>query len=116
MGSRVSRSTSLTSMQCGQCRLMHVACQGNVPLSVISAKVKLADLCKSMLSEYTSVLNARRGSPEKKSVSARWEDVLAGAVRCADGWVTMYIFQEAQEIGDGFSLAVCQHRVINAVL
>lgn len=43
-----------------------------VPLSVISAKVKLADLCKSMLSEYTSVDNARRGSPEKKSVSARW--------------------------------------------
>ena len=42
-----------------------------VPLSVISAKVKLADLCKSMLSEYTSVDNARRGSPEKKSVSAR---------------------------------------------
>jgi len=53
MGSRVSRSTSLTSR------------------SVISAKVKLADRCKSMLSEYTRVLNARRGSPEKKSVSAR---------------------------------------------
>lgn len=53
MGSRVSRSTSLTSR------------------SVISAKVKLADRCRSMLSEYTSVLSARRGSPEKKSVSAR---------------------------------------------
>jgi hypothetical protein len=42
-----------------------------IPLSVISAKVKLADRCKSILSEYTSVLSARRGSPEKKSVSAR---------------------------------------------
>lgn len=47
--------------------------QSQVPRSVISAKVKLADLCKSMLSEYTRVDNARRGSPEKKSVSARWQ-------------------------------------------
>ena len=44
---------------------------------MISAKVKLADLCKSMLSEYTRVLNARRGSPEKKSVSARCENQYA---------------------------------------
>lgn len=49
-----------------------MTCRVQVPLSVISAKVKLADLCKSMLSEYTSVDKARRGSPEKKSVSARW--------------------------------------------
>jgi hypothetical protein len=41
------------------------------PRSVISAKVRLALRCRSTLSEYTSVLSARRGSPEKKSVSAR---------------------------------------------
>lgn len=60
---------------------------------MISAKVKLADLCKSMLSEYTSVLNARSGSPEKKSVSARWQSVSPGG---ADGGVDgSDIFQEA---------------------
>jgi hypothetical protein len=42
-----------------------------IPRSVISAKVKLALRCKSMFSENTSVLSARRGSPEKKSVSPR---------------------------------------------
>lgn len=45
------------------------------PLSVISAKVKLALRCKSILSENTSVLRARSGSPEKKSVSPRWYSV-----------------------------------------
>ena len=49
--------------------------QTAVPRSVISAKVKLADRCKSMLSEYTRVLNARRGSPEKKAVSPRCSGV-----------------------------------------
>jgi len=52
---------------------------------VISAKVKLADLCKSMLSEYTSVLNALRGSPEKKSVSARCSGSVGGEVRGVRG-------------------------------
>jgi len=42
------------------------------PLSVISAKVKLALLWRSTLSEKTSVLSARKGSPEKKSVSPRY--------------------------------------------
>lgn len=40
-----------------------------IPLSVISANVKLALRCKSTFSEYTRVLNERKGSPEKKSVS-----------------------------------------------
>lgn len=43
----------------------------NVPRSVISAKVKLALRWRSMFSENTKVLKARRGSPEKKSVSPR---------------------------------------------
>lgn len=38
---------------------------------MISAKVKLALRCRSMFSEKTSVLRARSGSPEKKSVSPR---------------------------------------------
>lgn len=42
-----------------------------VPRSVISANVKLALRCRSMFSEKTSVLRARSGSPEKKSVSPR---------------------------------------------
>jgi hypothetical protein len=42
-----------------------------IPRSVISAKVKLALRCRSMFSEKTSVLRARSGSPEKKSVSPR---------------------------------------------
>lgn len=79
--------------------------QAHIPLSVISAKVKLADRCKSILSEYTRVLNARKGSPEKKSVSARctrsaW--VIVG--KLAD---SPYILQKAQKVGDSFPLAVC---------
>lgn len=46
----------------------------DVPRSVISANVKLALRWRSMLSEKTSVLRARRGSPEKKSVSPRWRE------------------------------------------
>lgn len=38
---------------------------------MISANVKLALRCRSMFSEKTSVLRARSGSPEKKSVSPR---------------------------------------------
>ena len=41
-----------------------------LPRSVISANVKLALRCKSMFWLYTSVLNAAKGSPVKKSVSA----------------------------------------------
>ena len=41
------------------------------PRSVISANVKLALLWRSMFSENTKVLRARRGSPEKKSISPR---------------------------------------------
>jgi hypothetical protein len=47
----------------------------NVPLSVISANVKLALRCRSTLSENTKVLRARSGSPEKKSVSPRYHRV-----------------------------------------
>jgi hypothetical protein len=53
-----------------------------LPLSVISAKVKLALLCKSMFSEYTRVLRARSGSPEKKSVSPRYSNVSLGDRDC----------------------------------
>ena len=87
---------------------------GRVPRSVISAKVKLADRCKSMLSEYTSVLKARRGSPEKKSVSARCRRSECGGA--CSGWWWRYVFEEAQQVGDGFALAVGQHGVIDAVL
>lgn len=41
-----------------------------LPLSVISANVRLALRCRSRLSEYTSVLSACKGGPEKKSTSA----------------------------------------------
>lgn len=83
IGSNVSRSTSRTSVRGGgQTFGAAMTCRVLVPLSVISAKVKLADLCKSMLSEYTSVDKARRGSPEKKSVSARWRrSVNSGAAQ-----------------------------------
>lgn len=72
MGSRVSRSTARTSALSSQ----QVVCNGTVPLyyaprSVISANVRLALRWRSILSEKTSVLRARRGSPEKKSVSPR---------------------------------------------
>lgn len=50
------------------------------PLSVISANVRLALRCRSMLSEKTRVLRALRGSPEKKSVSPRWDLSISGAI------------------------------------
>lgn len=53
----------------------------NAPLSVISAKVKLALRCRSTLSENTKVLKARNGSPEKKSVSPRLKVVSIDLVR-----------------------------------
>lgn len=84
-----------------------------IPLSVISAKVKLADLCKSILSEYTRVLNARRGSPEKKSVSARCGGVSTGA---QPQWKMTDILEKAQKIGDGLPLTVCEYRIVDAVL
>lgn len=62
-----------------------------------------------MLSEYTSVLNARSGSPVKKSVSAR-----LGLLARGDGVVggTVYILEEAQQIGDSFPFAVGEHWVV----
>jgi hypothetical protein len=47
----------------------------DIPRSVISAKVKLALRWRSTLSENTKVLRARKGSPEKKSVSPRYRDI-----------------------------------------
>ncbi len=44
----------------------------SLPRSVISANVRLALRWRSIFSEYTRVLKARRGSPEKKSVSPRY--------------------------------------------
>ena len=71
MGSRVSRSTGLTS---ANEMFQHSSIESTVyrvPRSVISAKVRLALRCRSTLSEYTSVLKARSGSPVKKSYSPR---------------------------------------------
>lgn len=70
IGSRVSRPTSRTSEGCKFGRLPSGSrlCS---PRSVISANVKLADRCRSTLSEYTNVVRASNGGPEKKSVSAR---------------------------------------------
>ncbi len=45
--------------------------QRRKPFSVISAKAKAADRCKSTLSEKANVESARNGSPSKKLVSAR---------------------------------------------
>lgn len=56
IGSNVSLPTSLTSF------------------SVISAKARAADLCKSTLSLNDNVLSDRSGSPVKKLVSERSAD------------------------------------------
>lgn len=45
---------------------------------MISANVKLALRCRSTLSEYTKVLRARSGSPEKKSISDRYFKDMSG--------------------------------------
>lgn len=62
-------------------RLPNVNCPSYyAPRSVISAKVRLALRWRSILSEKTSVLRARRGSPEKKSVSPRCKSVSGALV------------------------------------
>lgn len=70
MGSKVSRPTCLTSRELVGYHAKEFVWQV-VPFSVISAKAKAADLCKSTLSEYASVERARRGSPSKKFVLLR---------------------------------------------
>jgi hypothetical protein len=78
----------------------------NVPLSVISAKVKLALRCRSTLSENTRVLKARNGSPEKKSVSPR-------CISSANAYQALgsipYILEELKEVCNGFSFALGQN-------
>jgi len=56
-----------------------------------------------MLSEYTSVLKARRGSPEKKSVSARWVRQ-RGLVDVQTA--TAYILKVLEEIRNCFAFTV----------
>src|SRR6516162_3928218 len=85
----------------------------HTPLSVISAKVKLALRCRSILSENTRVLKARRGSPEKKSVSPRYSDIsnilAGGPVGGAN------VFQILEEISNSFPLVVGKDGLVEAV-
>lgn len=106
IGSRVSRPTSRTSEGCKFGRLASGSrlCS---PRSVISANVKLADRCRSTLSEYTSVVRASNGGPEKKSVSARCAEWSAFCLGCC--WVGIgraYILEIAckeESVGTGWS-------------
>lgn len=81
------------------------------PLSVISAKVKLALRCRSMLCEYTRVLRALRGSPVKKSVSCRCRRASVKMFRQSTRVYTD-IFEEIQQICNSFPLAVGENIVI----
>lgn len=65
------------------------------------------------MSEKTRVLRARRGSPEKKSVSPRCETV-SGDVTKELGDLPD-VFQILQQIGDSFPLAVSQGRFVEAI-
>lgn len=91
-----------------------------VPLSVISAKVKLALLCRSMFWLYTSVLNALRGSPEKKSVSCLCRPICLACdssytrvCPClSPSFVIAYIFEVVQQVGNSFAFRVGEDIVV----
>jgi hypothetical protein len=85
---------------------------------VISANVKLALRCRSILSENTRVLRARSGSPEKKSVSALWSYVsIVSKLQSHDqapGMATD-IFEVLEEVGDSLSFAIGEDVLVQAV-
>lgn len=63
-----------------------------------------------MFSENTRVLRARRGSPEKKSVSPRYPSQTQPKHH-----QPTYIFQVLQKIGNSFALAVGENRFVEAI-
>ena len=65
-------SKSTKSLLCEAIHIHIKPPRSHIPRSVISANVRLALRWRSIFSENTSVLRARSGSPEKKSVSPRW--------------------------------------------
>ena len=88
----------------------------SVPRSVISAKVRLALRWRSMLSEYTSVLKALRGSPEKKSTSSLCAESahVPFMVPGGAGGATN-VLEVLQEVGHCFPLNVGEDRLIQAI-
>lgn len=61
------------------------------------------------------MLRARRGSPEKKSVSPRWELSTFWRDEQAAGQRKTYIFEVLQEIGDCLPLAVSEDGLVQAI-
>lgn len=60
------------------------------------------------------MLKARRGSPEKKSVSPRYiPSVLKLEGRCADGGTN--VFEVLQKIGDGITLAIGEYGLVKTI-
>lgn len=121
MGSRVARSTGRTSDEhrSATCIPCAIPALSTIPLSVISANVRLALRCRSMFWLYTSVLKAFSGSPEKKSVSARCgflcQRVRSLSFTLPKSWrklkseigpMLAYIFEVVEEVGHCFPLRV----------
>jgi hypothetical protein len=70
------------------------------------------------LSEYTRVLRARRGSPEKKSVSERYTKMSVASWNIPERrtiGVLTNILEVLQQVGDSFSLTVLQDLFIETV-
>jgi hypothetical protein len=88
-------------------------CTAFLPLSVISANVKLALRWRSTFSEYTNVLNDRKGSPVKKSVSPLYRHCQHKKTRAAA--VATDILEILQQLCHCVSLTVCQCRLIQAI-
>ena len=89
----------------------------HAPRSVISANVKLALLCRSMFSENTRVLRARRGSPEKKSVSPRCAKKKKSQLQVAE-WRQLrctYVFEILEEVGNRLPFAVGEDIFVQAI-
>lgn len=89
----------------------------SLPRSVISANVRLALRCRSIFSENTSVLRARSGSPEKKSVSPRWlsSSQLPRAVEVISIELHTHMLEILEQIRDGLPLAFGQNGFVKSI-
>jgi hypothetical protein len=64
-----------------------------------------------MFSENTRVLKARKGSPEKKSVSPRWYQSVM--IPVDDKWP--YVFEVLEKVGYSLSFAIGKDRFVQAI-
>lgn len=112
IGSKVSRSTSLTSVPVSQHVLVQVESGSSTSFCYLSEGQTRGPL-------QINIVGIHKGAQCPKGFAG--EEVGLGSLgglavrRGAEEWST-YIFEEPQEVGDSLPLAVGQHGIVDAVL